>query len=147
MKTWHALYGMVWLCFATLFVAVFDPIPYKGHVHGVLGIAVLALAFRNRAVLNQSTCPARLKRIAAATASICVFALITGAVMAVPSLKAHTWIFNGLKVFHILAIGAILTQTSSIATAYDVWEQREYEPGPPPTPSPAGGEGKERQSG
>ena len=42
MTTWKALYGMIWLCFATLFVAVFDPIPHKDVAHGVLGIAVLA---------------------------------------------------------------------------------------------------------
>lgn len=133
MKTWQALYGMIWLCFATLFVAVFDPIPHKGYVHGVLGIAVLILAFRNRAVLNKSACPARLKRIAASTSGICVFALLTGVVMAAPLFREQAWIFYVLKGFHILAIGAILAQTSSVATAYDVWEEREYEPGPPPT--------------
>jgi hypothetical protein len=136
MKTWHALYGMVWLCFATLFVAVSDPIPNKARVHAVLGIAVLLLSLRNRAVLSKSTCPARLKRIAAATAGISLFSLITGVVMAVPSLTEHMGIFYALKVFHILAIGAILTQTSSVATAYDVWEEREYETGPPPASRP-----------
>jgi len=59
MTTWKALYGMIWLCFATLFIAVFDPIPHKGYVHGALGILVLVLAFHNRAVLARSACPAR----------------------------------------------------------------------------------------
>lgn len=133
MKTWQALYGMIWLCFGTLFVAVFDPIPYKEHLHGVLGIAVLALAFRNRAVLLRTTCPERLKRIATATSKICIFALITGVLMAVPQIKSYSWILYILKAFHIFAIGAIITQTASVATAHDVWEQREFEPGPPPS--------------
>jgi hypothetical protein len=136
MKTWQALYGMIWLCFATLFVAVFDPIPNKAHVHAVLGLAVLVLAFRNRSVLSKSSCPARLKRIAASTAGICVMALITGVVLAVPSLKEQTVVLGVVKAFHILAIGAILAQTASVATAYDVWEEHEYEPGPPPAASP-----------
>ncbi|MCK9460810.1 MAG: hypothetical protein M0R80_14320 [Proteobacteria bacterium] len=131
MTTWKALYGMVWLCFATLFVAVFDPIPHKGHVHAVLGIAVLVLAFRNSAVLARSACPARLKRISASTAKICVFALLTGAALAVPQLEAHKWIVYVIKAFHIFAIGAILAQTASVATAHDVWHERECEPGPP----------------
>jgi hypothetical protein len=131
MNTWKALYGMIWLCFATLFVAVFDPIPYKGYVHGVLGIAVLILAFRNRAVLARSACPQRLKRISASTAKICVFALLIGAALAVPQLEAHTWIIYALKALHLFAIGAIITQTASVATAHDVWHERECEPGPP----------------
>jgi uncharacterized membrane protein len=131
MKTWQALYGMIWLCFATLFVAVFDPIPYKGYVHGVLGIAVLVLAFRNRAVLARSACPPRLKRISASTAKIFVFALLTGAALAVPQLQSHMWIVYALKALHLFAIGAIITQTASVATAHDVWHERECEPGPP----------------
>jgi len=125
MKTWQALYGMIWLCFATLFVAVFDPIPHKDVAHGVLGLAVLALAFRNKSVLSRTDCPARVKRIAAATANICVLALITGAVMAVPQVKEREWILYILKALHIFAIGAIVTQTASVATAHDVWEQGE----------------------
>jgi hypothetical protein len=132
MNTWKSLYGMIWLCFATLFVAVFDPIPHKAHAHGVLGIAVLVLAFRNRAVLTRLACPARLKRIAAATANLCVFALLTGGVMAVPQLK-DTWILYVLKALHIFAIGAIVAQTASVATAHDVWHERECDP-PPPAP-------------
>jgi hypothetical protein len=131
MKTWQALYGMIWLCFATLFIAVFDPIPHKGYVHGVLGILVLVLAFRNSAVLARSACPARLKRISATTAKICVFALLTGAALAVPQLKAHTWILYVIKALHIFAIAAIITQTASVATAHDVWHERECDPGPP----------------
>jgi hypothetical protein len=131
MTTWKALYGMIWLCFATLFVAVFDPIPHKGYVHGVLGILVLVLAFRNNAVLARSACPARLKRISAATAKICVFALITGAALAVPQLEPHKWIVGAVKALHILAIGAIVTQCASVATAQDVWHERVCDPGPP----------------
>jgi hypothetical protein len=130
MTTWKALYGMIWLCFATLFVAVFDPIPKKGYVHAVLGIAVLVLAVRNRAVLARSNCPPRLKRISTGTVKVCVLALVTGAVLAVPQLEAHKWIFYSVKVFHLLAIGAIVTQTASVATAHDVWHERECDPGP-----------------
>jgi hypothetical protein len=57
---------------------------------------------------------------------------VTGAVMAVPQLEAHKWIVYILKAFHIFAIGAILTQTASVATAHDVWQQRECDPVPPP---------------
>jgi hypothetical protein len=74
---------MIWLCFATLFVAVF------------------ALAFRNRAVL------------------------------AVPQIQAHTWILYALKALHPFAIGAIIAQTASVATAHDLWHERECDPGPP----------------
>lgn len=129
MNNWKALYGMVWLCFATLFVAVFDPIPHKAEAHGVLGIAVLALAWRNKAVLARLACPPRLKRITAATANIGVFALLTGGALAIPPLK-DTWIFFVIKGLHVFAIGAILTQVASVATAHDVWHERECEPGP-----------------
>ena len=49
--------------------------------------------------------------------------------MAVPQLKG-TWILYVLKALHIFAIGAIVTQTASVATAHDVWEQGECVPGP-----------------
>ena len=125
MKLWQSLYSMVWLCLFTLIAATLDVIPYKAPVHAALGLAVLGLAFRNKAALAKSQAPARLKRISTATASISVMAAVTGALMAVPPLHFLDVLW---RVLHLCTIVAISTQAGSVATAYDMWEEKEFAP-------------------
>ena len=129
MKTWQALYGMIWLNFFVLLVGTLDAIPFKAHVHGVLGLGVLALAMRNRAVVTKTRAPARLKRIAVAMVMTSTLALLSGILLAIPPLAFLRIVWH---VLHMLAIVAVTTQSASLATGFDMWEQRELSDAPSP---------------
>jgi len=108
-------------------VATLDIIPYKAHIHAVLGILVVAFAFRNKLAVTKTTAPARLKRIASAMAGISIMAAVTGILLAIPPLQFLDVVW---RVLHIMAITAITAQSASVATAYDMWEEKELAGGP-----------------
>lgn len=125
MKLWQAQYNMIWLLLLVTLSSVLDVLPHHEHIHAVLGLGVVALAFRNKAALAKTAAPARLKRIAAALASISVMAAVTGILLAIPPLAFLDTLW---RVLHILTIVAITTQAGSVATAYDMWEEKEFAP-------------------
>ncbi len=125
MKLWQSLYALIWLNFFVLLVATLDVIPYKAQVHAGLGLLVLVVAFINKVRIGKTSAPARLKRITAATAGISVMATATGILLAIPALASFGIVF---RVLHILAIVAIIAQSGSVATAYDMWEEGELTP-------------------
>ena len=125
MKLWQAHYNMIWLILVVLLVSVLEVIPYHGQIHAVLGLAVVALAFRNKVAIAKTEAPARLKRIAAAMAAISIMAAITGILLAIPPLQFLDTLW---RVLHVLTIVAITTQAGSVAPAYDMWEEKEFSP-------------------
>jgi len=129
MKTWQALYAMVWISFFAFLTILF---PFLGWqiaqgIHIVVGVVVIVMAFYNRSLLEKSQAPLRLKRIATATANISVAQAIIGLLFLVDALA---FLFGLFEFIHIVNAVAIVTQTSSTATAYDMWEEKEYEPKP-----------------
>jgi hypothetical protein len=129
MQLWKRLYGTVWLAF---FSCVIIP-RWTGSksglsVHVLLGLAMLVITKRNARVLQTLPVPARLKRISKATVGFAVFQIICGlafrAVMHfLPNLPAAA---PALRVAHVISALAILAQASSVATAYDMWEEKEF---------------------
>ncbi|MBI5508369.1 MAG: hypothetical protein HY903_06420 [Deltaproteobacteria bacterium] len=128
MKLWQAQYNMIWLILLVQLAAVLDVIPHDAYIHAVLGLGVVGLAFRNKLALAKTQAPARLKRISAATASITVMAAVTGILLAIPPLHFLDTLW---RVLHVLTIVAITTQAGSVATAYDMWEEKEFSPPSP----------------
>jgi hypothetical protein len=129
MQLWNKLYNTVWLSF---FSCVLIP-RWMGHyvgatVHGILGIFLIFVTITNARKLASLPVPARLKRISKVTAGFAVFQLICGLAMGalahlVPDLAIVSKIVHGI---HIVCALAILAQTSSVATAYDMWEEKEF---------------------
>ncbi len=131
MKIWAALYGMVWLIaleFLTLFL-----LPRGSDIarwlHVLLGVGIVALAFVNANNLAATPAPARVKRIAKALFGMSAAGAAFGVLLYYnisPSLFG--WLQGGpIYMLHIMMALAIVTQAASIATSYDMWEEKEYE--------------------
>ena len=128
MKIWKQLYLIVWLTFLQIII-ILIPGMVSGLVdlHAVLGFVILGLAHYDYATLKRTEAPNRLKRIAKSTAVLATFQVILGVVLyanlrlnvSIPLVQVVTFI-------HLVTALAIITQASSVATAYDMWEEHEY---------------------
>lgn len=128
MRMWKQLYLIVWLTFLQIIIIL---IPRLGgslvDLHATLGFVILGLAHYDYATLKQTEAPNRLKRIAKSTAVLATFQVILGVVLyanlrlnvSIPLVQVVTFI-------HLVTALAIITQASSVATAYDMWEEHEY---------------------
>jgi hypothetical protein len=129
MRLWRRLYSTVWLAF---FCCVLIPRwmgPYVGlAVHLVLGLAMVFVTWTNTRRLQSLPVPDRLKRISKVTAGFAVFQLIAGIVLggAAHSVPGMRILSSVLRSMHVVSALAILSQTSSVATAYDIWEEKEF---------------------
>lgn len=129
MLLWRKLYNTVWLAF---FCCVLIPRwmgAYVGlSVHVVLGLVTLIVTQTNARRLAALSVPDRLKRISKVTAGFAVFQVIAGLAMGgvmhwAPHLRMVSSVLIGA---HVVVALAILAQSSSVATAYDMWEEKEF---------------------
>jgi hypothetical protein len=129
MPLWRKLYNTVWLAF---FCCVLIPRWLGSHaggaVHAALGLLLLIVAWTNIKRLAALPVPERLKRVVKVTAGFAVFQLITGLASGVVAHLALDLprVFQALHGIHVVCALAILAQTSSVATAYDMWEEKEF---------------------
>lgn len=132
MKLWQQLYGMIWLVFLTIVIR------FPAELHLILGIAVLALALSSSAKLRTLSVPDRLKRITRSTAQLSGAQIVLGVLLYAAFRFGFVLIpANILGLLHLVVALAIITQASSVATAYDMWEEREYEVPTVPAAVPA----------
>jgi membrane protease YdiL (CAAX protease family) len=129
MQLWKRLYNTVWLAF---FLCVLIPRwmgPYAGlPLHAILGLLMLILTQSNARKLAALPVPARLKRISKVTAGFAIFQIICGLAMGgvsrlTPNLP---FLLPALRGVHIVCALTMLAQASSVATAYDMWEEKEF---------------------
>jgi hypothetical protein len=135
MKLWSRLYATIWVAFFSCLPLPRLPVPWAGvALHAALGAALLAMALGNARRLATLRVPPRLQRVSRATAGFAVFQLACGLALgaAVHHLPDLPLVASALRVAHLVAGLTILAQASSVATAYDMWEDREYEAFPPP---------------
>jgi len=129
MKLWKKLYGTVWLAF---FSCVLIPgwmsanIGYPVHV--LVGILLLYMTATNTSRLKSLPAPGRLVRISRITMGFAIFQLVSGIALGgilhmAPELPYISAILQGV---HVVCALAILAQASSVATAYDMWEEKEF---------------------
>ena len=128
MKMWHQLYLIVWLAFLQIIIILIPRIGiYLVDVHVVLGIVILGLAHYDYAKLKRTAAPNRLKRIAKSTAALATFQVILGIILyANLRLNVSVPLVDVVIFLHLATALAIITQASSVATAYDMWEEHEY---------------------
>jgi hypothetical protein len=133
LSIWRQLYAMVWLAFLQIVIILESRIPVLGsylvYGHVFLGLVILGLAHYNNAQIKKTDAPNRLKRIAKSTAILATIQPIFGVILLV-NLMLRSAIpapLVGIVLFlHIITALAIITQASSVATAYDMWEEKEY---------------------
>ena len=127
---WRQLYLVVWLAFLQIVIILLPQIgSYLVDVHVLLGVVILGLAHYNNMQLKRTEAPNRLKRIAKATAALATFQIILGLILyASVRLMVNVPFVDVITFLHLLTALAIITQASSVATAYDMWEERELNP-------------------
>ena len=129
MKLWVSLYLMIWLAFLE-FILVWAPLSTIAPVvyaHALLGIVIFAIAYTNASKLRKTDCPARIKRIAKATVGLTAFEGLLGILL----YAGKTWLLpdfamSAVDFLHLITALAIVTQAASTATAYDMWEEKEF---------------------
>ena len=129
MALWKPLYAMVWLAFLQIVIIVMPRFTlYLVDVHAILGLAILGLAHYNNAKMKHTEAPNRLKRITKTTAILATFQIIVGIIL-YANLRMNLSVpLAGVIIFiHIVLALAIITQAASVATAYDMWEEHEYD--------------------
>ena len=129
MQLWKKLYSTIWLAFFSCALIPRWMGPYAGWpVHALLGLAMLIVTQSNARRLATLPVPPRLQRISKVTAGIAVFQLIFGLVLGVVTHLAPRLpiVVGALFGIHVVCALAILSQASSVATAYDMWEEKEF---------------------
>jgi hypothetical protein len=130
MQLWNRLYNTVWLAFFSCVLIPRWMGPYAGiPIHLLLGLAMLFLTQGNERKLASLAVPLRLRRISRVTAGFAVFQAACGIAVAAskglgPKAAWTVPLFVGM---HVVCALAILSQASSVATAYDMWEEKEFE--------------------
>jgi len=128
MKMWRQLYAVVWLAFLQIVIIL---LPQFGNslvdLHLLLGLVILGLAHYNNVQLKRTEAPTRLKRIAKATAALATFQIILGLILyASVRLMINVPFVDVIVFLHLVTALAIISQASSVATAYDMWEEHEF---------------------
>ena len=120
---------MVWLAFLQIVIIVMPRFTlYLVDVHVLLGLVILGLAHYNNAKMKKTEAPNRLKRITKTTAILATVQIIFGLILYANLRMNVSLPLVGVIVFiHIVIALAIITQAASVATAYDMWEDHEYE--------------------
>ncbi len=130
---WKMLYTMIWLAFAQILIAV--PPLVTGltdlvFLHVVLGLAILAVAHMDARRLKGMAVPDRVRRIARSTAQLASAQFVLGIYLFLALEAEPGWGLPGTDIvlfLHLVVALAIFSQASSTATAYDMWEEREFE--------------------
>lgn len=127
---WKQLYALVWLSFLQIVIIVAPPSAnYILDGHALLGLIILGLAHYNNASIKKTEAPARLKRTTKATAVLASLQAILGVTLYVGltlGLGIPSTVIFGISLIHLVIALAIITQASSVATAYDMWEEHEF---------------------
>jgi len=129
LKLWASLYAMVWLAFLE-FILVWAPVSGFAlllYVHVILGVVIFAIACSNASKLGRMQCPARIRRIVKATVALAAFEGLLGILLYVSKTSSFPdLVTSAVDFLHIGIALAIVTQAASTATAYDMWEEKEF---------------------
>jgi hypothetical protein len=123
LKLWASLYLLIWLAFAQFLVTAFSQVFGVVYLHFVVGLAVLVLAIVNYRGLMRTSAPDRVKRISKVIPGMAAFDGLLGIPLYLFREGTIHW---AISVLHLIVALAIIAQASSTATAYDMWEEKEF---------------------
>jgi signal transduction histidine kinase len=130
MKTWQAMYLIIWVAFLQILFILFSPLDKTVNVtvNVIIVIALLGLAFTIYSGVRLTSCPDRIKRITKATRSLVILQLVLGVALALGVVLSWGSLYISVMSFlHVANALAIITQASSSATAFDMWEEKEFQ--------------------
>jgi hypothetical protein len=140
MKLWSWLYTLVWLTAVQILLGFYTassaPLPVV-IAHVVVGVAVVGVAQYDARQIRKTAAPARLKRIARVSGVFAGIQFLLGVVLFL-GLEEGVQVPGAdvISFFHLLFALAIVAQAASVATAYDMWEEREFVEGVEPATRP-----------
>jgi hypothetical protein len=123
LKLWAGLYLLIWLASAQFLVTVFSELFGVLYLHFVVGLAVLVLALMNYRGLMRTSAPDRVKRISKVIPGMAAFDGLLGVPLYLFKEGTIHWV---VSILHLIVALAIIAQASSTATAYDMWEEKEF---------------------
>jgi len=140
MRIWQAMYLLIWIAFLQILFILFSPLAGTAlggmadiAVHAVIGIAILGLAFYIARGVRGTSCPDRIKRITRTTWYLAVLQGVLGVALAIGVILSWgSLYFSVIALLHVANALAIITQASSSATAFDMWEEKEFQVTPAP---------------
>jgi hypothetical protein len=125
------MYGMIWLSFIQILFVFYSPFGDDAltvAVHAPLGVALFVLGFYVSRKVQATPCPDRIKRITKTTRNLTLFQGLLGFVYAgaisMGLATVYLWLISFIHVANSLAI---ITQASSSSTAFDMWEEKEFQ--------------------
>jgi len=134
MKTFVPMYALIWASFFQIFLIVFllsvGGLSYSLTIglHVVIGIVVIGLAAVAFRLVMKTSCPDRIKRISKTTAILGGVQGLLGLILyALIEMNASVTLQNIVLLLHVVNALAIIAQASSAATAFDMWEEKEFE--------------------
>jgi hypothetical protein len=142
MKIYASLYAFIWVSFIEIaLILVRWGIREMVHVHLILGIALIFWASFNANEVAKTGAPERTKRIARTVMGMSIASAVTGLILYLPIIDIDLGLRDftcGLIFIHILFAFAMFTQSASVATSYDMWEEKELgsEPAAPQEEAP-----------
>jgi cytochrome b561 len=125
------MYLLIWVAFVEILIVLFPVIGtwLTYDLHLVIGVIVLGLAYLIFSRVRAIPCPDRIKRIIKATFGLAAFQALLGvALYGLLSVGVSGIAVDFINFFHVVVALAIITQASSSATAFDMWEEKEFTP-------------------
>ena len=129
METWMTMYLVIWIAFLQIMFILFSPLSDMLNlpVHVIIAIVILGLTFTIYRNVSRAFCPDRIKRITKTTWYLAIFQGVLGIVLALGVVLSLGSVYVGVvSILHVGNALAIITQASSSATAYDMWEEKEF---------------------
>ena len=124
---WSKLYGLIWLAFAQFVLAALTEVAaFIVYVHFLVGLGVLILAWTNYTTIKRTQAPNRIIRISKTTAILAVLQILIGILNYALMMGLGTSLGTAVNILHLIVALAIISQASSTATAYDMWEEKEF---------------------
>ncbi|MGD0145401.1 MAG: hypothetical protein ABSB53_00910 [Nitrososphaerales archaeon] len=133
MKTWAVMYAIIWVAFIQILIVLFPVIETfpTYDLHLVVGVVVLGLAYLIFVRVKATSCPDRIKRITKATFGFAIFQVFLGvALYGALSANVDGILIDFINFLHAAVALTIITQAASSATAFDMWEEKEFMPAP-----------------
>jgi len=96
------------------------------YLHFLVGLGVLILAWTNYAAIKRTQAPNRIIRISKTTAILAVVQILIGILNYALMMGLSTSLGTAVNILHLIVALAIISQASSTATAYDMWEEKEF---------------------
>lgn len=129
MKTWSIMYMLIWIALIQILIILFPILPRFDtyYVHGAFGLVVAGVAMYAYRSVRRTSCPDRIKRISKTTAILALVQGLLGVLLfVVITLHLGSTFQTIVLLLHVINAVAIITQASSSATAYDMWEEKEF---------------------